>query len=100
MPSNFTFTSSNCSGVAQAILQVRRAGYSFYDPALPAPSMRLHAVDAQLYFDESKLPRHCKTVYQLIYIRDARKWSSEKSSKVHFSRHRCTIYDGLPLSIT
>lgn len=78
------------SATARAVLQVRPAGLSYFDPSVPTPSMRLRASDATLYFDESQNPPHTQTLYEVVYVEEARR-------KVKFNRHRARLYDGNPI---
>lgn len=84
--------SGSVSAVTRVVVQVRPAGLSFFDAQVPTPSMRLRASDATLYFDESQNPPHAQTVYELVYVNEARR-------KVRYSRQRATPYTGQPITI-
>ncbi|KAG5478702.1 hypothetical protein LSCM1_06106 [Leishmania martiniquensis] len=81
------------SAVSRAVLVVRPAGLSYFDPQVPAPSMRLRATDATLYFDESQNPPETQTLYELVLVREAR-------LKAKFSRQRAQLYEGHPIKLT
>ncbi|CBH13328.1 hypothetical protein, conserved [Trypanosoma brucei gambiense DAL972] len=75
------------SEVVTANFTVYRAGHSFFDPQVPAPVARVHAVYAKLYFDESRRPPNTNILYQLVYVSEARQ-------KPKFSRRRGFVYTG------
>ncbi|CCD20467.1 hypothetical protein ERJ75_001237000 [Trypanosoma vivax] len=81
------------SDVVEAHLTVHKPGHTFLDPAVPAPVVQVRAVDAMLYFDETKRPPNTCILYQLVYVAEARQ-------KPKFSRKRGILYDGksIPLS--
>ncbi|KAK7194318.1 Chitobiase/beta-hexosaminidase C-terminal domain containing protein [Novymonas esmeraldas] len=81
------------SDATRAVLQVRPAGLSYFDPQVPTPSMRLRATDATLYFDESQNPPHTQTLYELAFVAEARR-------KVKFNRQRARVYDGQPIALS
>ncbi|KAG5478913.1 hypothetical protein CUR178_05494 [Leishmania enriettii] len=81
------------SAVSRAVLLLRPAGLSYFDPQVPAPSIRLRATDATLYFDESHNPPETQTLYELVLMSEARR-------KAKFSRQRARLYDGNPVKLT
>ncbi|AIN98559.1 hypothetical protein LPMP_231090 [Leishmania panamensis] len=81
------------SSISRAVLQVRPAGLSYFDPQVPTPSMRLRATDAILYFDESHNPPQTQTLYELVFVNESRR-------KVKFSGQRACFYDGNPIALT
>lgn len=93
----YAASTSSCgvSDVSEAVVTVRPAGYSFHDPQVPAPTMRLRAADASLYFDEAKNPPSTVTAYQLLYVNVLRK----DPRKAKYSRRRCVLYEGTPVPI-
>ncbi|RNF07255.1 hypothetical protein TraAM80_03376 [Trypanosoma rangeli] len=80
------------SGTTEACLTVYRAGHSFLDPNIPAPVVRIRAVKAELYFDESRRLPNTQIIYQLVYIGEARQ-------KVKFSRNKGVVYTGAPIPL-
>jgi hypothetical protein len=84
--------SSGVSSITRVVLQVRPAGFSYFDAQVPTPSMRLRATGATLYFDESHNPPRTQTVYELVYVNEARR-------KVRYSRQRAQLYTGQPIVI-
>ncbi|ESL12092.1 hypothetical protein TRSC58_00146 [Trypanosoma rangeli SC58] len=80
------------SGTTEACLTVYRAGHSFLDPNIPAPVVRIRAVKAELYFDESRRLPNTQIIYQLVYIGEARQ-------KVKFSRNKGVVYAGAPIPL-
>ncbi|AYU78997.1 Chitobiase/beta-hexosaminidase C-inal domain containing protein [Leishmania donovani] len=85
--------SGRASVISRAVLLVRPAGLSYFDPRVPTPSMRLRATSATLYFDESDNPPQTQTLYELVFVDEARR-------KVKFSRQRAQLYDGNPVALT
>lgn len=85
-------TDHNVSPVVHARLEVRPGGLSYFDAQIPAPAVQLSAVDALLYFDETALPPGTQTVYELVYVTEARQ-------KAKFSRRRGTVYNGSPIHL-
>ncbi|CAG9574290.1 conserved hypothetical protein [Leishmania major strain Friedlin] len=85
--------SGRVSAISRAVLLVRPAGLSYFDPQVPTPSMRLRATRATLYFDESDNPPQTQTLYELVFVDEARR-------KVKFSRQRAQLYDGNPVALT
>ncbi|KAG5504418.1 hypothetical protein JKF63_04870 [Porcisia hertigi] len=81
------------SGITRAVLWVQPAGLSYFDPQVPTPSVRLRTTDATLYFDESNNPPHAQTLYEIVFVNDARR-------KVKFSRQRAQLYDRQPVKLT
>lgn len=81
------------SEVTVATLCLSPAGYSFFDPTVPAPSLRLRARNASLYFDESKNPPSSRTCYQLLYMHAARQ-------RVKFNPKKCAVYERRPIPLT
>lgn len=86
-------TSGRVSAISRAVLLVRPAGLSYFDPQVPTPSMRLRATNATLYFDESNNPPQTQTLYELVFVDEARR-------KVKFSRQCTQLYDGNPVALT
>ncbi|CCW65341.1 unnamed protein product [Phytomonas sp. EM1] len=80
------------SEVAKAVLEVRPAEHSYFDPSISAPSMQIRALNAQLYFVETGNPPGARTCYELIY-------QSEARQKAKFSEKRCILYDGRPIPL-
>ncbi|RNF17367.1 uncharacterized protein Tco025E_04906 [Trypanosoma conorhini] len=80
------------SDITEACLTVYRAGHSFLDPNIPAPVARIRAVEAELYFDESRRPPNTQIIYQLVYIGEARQ-------KAKFSRRKGVVYAGVPIPL-
>ncbi|KEG08671.1 hypothetical protein DQ04_06671010 [Trypanosoma grayi] len=80
------------SDITEAQLVVYAAGHSFFDPDVSAPVARIRALDAQMYFDESRRPPNTSIMYQLVYIGEARQ-------KAKFSRKKGVVYDGKPVPL-
>ncbi|KPI87447.1 hypothetical protein ABL78_3478 [Leptomonas seymouri] len=80
------------SAITCVTVQVRPAGFSYFDAQVPAPSIRLRTIGATLYFDESQNPPNTQTVYELVYLNEARR-------KVRYSRQMAQIYNGEPIVI-
>eukprot|EP00796_Vickermania_ingenoplastis_P009824 gene9824-6897_t len=84
------------SPITEAHLRVVRSEMSFYDPTIPAPSLQLRAVDAQLYFDTTRLPTfHGAKVFYQIYTVDL-----TKRNHVVFDPQMASTYDGVPVAIS
>ncbi|KPA83938.1 hypothetical protein ABB37_02095 [Leptomonas pyrrhocoris] len=92
MLASATVASANVSSITRVVLQVRPAGFSYFDTQVPTPSARLRARGATLYFDESKNPPGTQTVYELVYVNEAR-------HKVRYSRQRALVYTGQPIAL-
>ncbi|GET88757.1 hypothetical protein, conserved [Leishmania tarentolae] len=90
MPACSRVAGGRVSAISRAVLQVRAAGLSYFDPQVPTPSMRVCATHAMLYFDESNNPPQTQTLYELVFVNEARR-------KVKFSRQRAQLYDGRPV---
>lgn len=80
------------SSITRVVVQVRPGGVSYFDADVPTPSIRLRASEATLYFDESQNPPHTQTVYELVYVNEARR-------KIRYSRRRAQVYTGEAIAI-
>ncbi|KAF5221505.1 hypothetical protein ECC02_005392 [Trypanosoma cruzi] len=80
------------SETTEAHLTVYKAGHSFFDPNIPPPVARVRALEAELYFDESRRPPNTSIIYQIVYVGEARQ-------KPKFSHRKGILYEGKPVPL-